>query len=109
MLCCFNKACIFICERLKLFLHVNLSIFAFIAYILSPDYKPGALIPVCCHKCEKNHINILINDKERHKDLTWFTSNGYVHRQRETFIDGGFTEICLQEEHIRLLSVSVAS
>ena len=36
----------------------------------------------CCDGCEKIEINRWINNKERHKDLTWFTLNDYVHGQR---------------------------
>ena len=36
----------------------------------------------CCDGCEKIEINKWINNKERHRDLTWFTPNGYVHGQR---------------------------
>ncbi|CAL9224298.1 unnamed protein product [Arabidopsis halleri] len=37
--CCFNRACILICQRLKLFLPENLSIFTFIVDISSPKLQ----------------------------------------------------------------------
>ena len=39
-------------------------------------------VSYCCDGCERIQINRLINDKERQRDLTWFTPNGYVNGQK---------------------------
>ena len=36
--------------------------------------------------CERIETNRWINNKERLIDLTWFTPNDYVHRQREILL-----------------------
>ena len=49
------------------------------------------------------------NKQKEHKDLTWFTNRISSQSKDKTFINGIFTKICLQEEHIKLLSISAAS